>query len=790
MAVSLPDCSKNVSKVVLWCDKCSIDGHQSKMGILTSIAIGGRTAGNSIVILADQPQVHNAVQKPSNQSDMETHGRRMLAGCGSLSVGGSQYTFDNCVQVLSTPSNPYTLYYTIVPSGSGALFQGGMQIQGATGWAGFAFTTTGMMMGSNAVIVYPDASSSTGATADGYQLNSYLPSAVTAAKGSFPLQSVSAAKASDGTLTAAFSVQLSTPASQLSGVSMPYLHVTNGDMLGPGQLGNHFSANAMFGADQLTLQVSAATPAPAKPSPSPSPSPSPAASVPVGKSPSPINPTPVPTTSPVPPPTSPAPSVPVGASPIPAASSIPSLSPAGINPGLVLTPTTGSSPALNFPPAPAIQYPPAPVASINPGSPSSGNGTSACGLTVGGQKQYFRACGNIGNIGTNFKLFWSIDPDPTDASYSILSMGVSATSSGYISVGFPTTPGLMTGASAAILQICPTCSSQAEFKEYYLANRFSSGVIPDSRMGMSNFTASSNSGSLAGSFKVKIPGATSAAGRRRNLLASINSFPLIYASGDVSAGILLLHRTSGANAVDLTTGAPGAPPAAAGSGTLTTVNTMYNNTIKWVHVILTVIGWGILIPIGILSARYFKLHTASAWFQVHRAVQTFAFLCAIAGFVLGFYTPKSYSWDTTLYPVHRNLGIAATVLGSIQMISLVSRPKPDHPYRPYWYLWHAWVGRSAALIAIANIYYALLNMNILSAWAWISYTAVLGTVVYTAIVMEIINWRCRRNWSVADSPRRDSPNGSEYSGKGRQFISASSSTKEFNPASSQQFVVE
>lgn len=738
MAIRLPECTEKVSKVILWCEKCSIDGHHSKLGILTSTDIEGESTsgGNTIVILADQPQTQHATQSPNNQSSMEAQGRRMLAGCGPLSVGSSQYTFDNCVQVLSTPSNPFTFYYTIIPSGNGALFKGGMQIKAATGWAGFAFTSTGMMIGSDAVIVYPDSSSSTGATADGYKLNSYVPSTVTAAKGTFPLKSVSAAKASDGTLTAAFSLQLSTPASQLSGASMPYLHVTNGDMLGPGQLGNHFSANAMFGADQITLQVSGLTPG----APTPSSSPAPGAG-------------------------SPGPS------------------PGGSNPGLNLTPTTGSSPALNLPPAPVIQYPPAPVASIKPGSPSGGNASTACGLAVNGQTQYFRACGNIGNIGSNFKLYWSIDSDPTDASSSILSMGLSATSSGYISVGFPTTPGLMTGASAAILQVCPSCSSKAMIKEYYLANRFSSGVIPDSRMGMNSFLASSNSGTLAGSFKVKVPGATTAAGRRRNLLASLNSYPFIYAAGDVSSGILLLHRTSGANSVDLTTGAPGAPPAAFGS--LTAVSTTYNVTIKWAHVILMVLGWGILIPVGILSARYFQLHSASAWFHVHRAVQTFAFLCVIAGFVLGFFTPKSYSWDTTVYPLHRDLGIAATVLGTVQMISLIARPKPDHPYRPYWFLWHAWVGRSAAVLAIANIYYALLNMNILSTWAWIAYTTVLGTVVYTAFMMEIINWRCRRRWSVADSPRRDSPNGSDYSGKGRQFISASSSTKEFNPASSQ-----
>ena len=60
-------------------------------------------------------------------------------------------------------------------------------------------------------------------------------------------------------------------------------------------------------------------------------------------------------------------------------------------------------------------------------------------------------------------------------------------------------------------------------------------------------------------------------------------------------------------------------------------------------------------------------------------------------------------WDTE-YTVHRNLGLAATVLGLTQPTALVLRPKKGAPLRQAWEYWHHWVGRVAAVLAIANIY--------------------------------------------------------------------------------------
>jgi hypothetical protein len=46
----------------------------------------------------------------------------------------------------------------------------------------------------------------------------------------------------------------------------------------------------------------------------------------------------------------------------------------------------------------------------------------------------------------------------------------------------------------------------------------------------------------------------------------------------------------------------------------------------------------------------------------------------------------------------------------------------------------------AALVAIANIYYGILHMWDLGAWAWASYTAVLACIVAVSVVKDGSDW--------------------------------------------------
>ena len=48
--------------------------------------------------------------------------------------------------------------------------------------------------------------------------------------------------------------------------------------------------------------------------------------------------------------------------------------------------------------------------------------------------------------------------------------------------------------------------------------------------------------------------------------------------------------------------------------------------------------------------------------------------------------------------VHRNLGVACTVLAATQFSALILRPNPGTKYRFAWALWHSWAGRAVSAV--------------------------------------------------------------------------------------------
>ena len=49
------------------------------------------------------------------------------------------------------------------------------------------------------------------------------------------------------------------------------------------------------------------------------------------------------------------------------------------------------------------------------------------------------------------------------------------------------------------------------------------------------------------------------------------------------------------------------------------------------HAILNTVGWGILLPLGVIAARYLKPFTDPAWFYVHVLVQSIGYILGVVG---------------------------------------------------------------------------------------------------------------------------------------------------------------
>jgi len=140
-----------------------------------------------------------------------------------------------------------------------------------------------------------------------------------------------------------------------------------------------------------------------------------------------------------------------------------------------------------------------------------------------------------------------------------------------------------------------------------------------------------------------------------------------------------------------------------------------------------VTGWGVMIPLGILSARFYKRYDPQ-WFLFHRWNNAIAYLLTIAGFII------AHFMVTTQYRAvgHATLGVIVTFFGLIQIIIAQDpcRPhknadKTSGPKRRRWELQHWYIGRLTVIIAFITIslgmYQLNVNIGVYIAWAvWLA----------------------------------------------------------------------
>ncbi|KVH94161.1 Carbohydrate-binding domain family 9-like protein [Cynara cardunculus var. scolymus] len=167
------------------------------------------------------------------------------------------------------------------------------------------------------------------------------------------------------------------------------------------------------------------------------------------------------------------------------------------------------------------------------------------------------------------------------------------------------------------------------------------------------------------------------------------------------------------------------------SGEGSRIKAPYSN-LKRAHGILNMIGWGILLPVGVMVARYFK-HLDPLWFYVHTSVQSLGFILGLSGVIAGLVLDGRL--DASVGK-HKGLGITILVLGCLQVLAFMARPSIDAKTRKYWNWYHYIVGRLIITFAIVNIFYGIHLAKAGSSWN-AGYGVVLGIFVITVLVLEI-----------------------------------------------------
>ncbi|KAJ0255647.1 Cytochrome b561 and DOMON domain-containing protein [Hirschfeldia incana] len=282
---------------------------------------------------------------------------------------------------------------------------------------------------------------------------------------------------------------------------------------------------------------------------------------------------------------------------------------------------------------------------------------------------------------------------------------------GWVGVGF-SKDGRMVGSSAMVGWI--TKKGHAKIKQYYLQGTERDRVVPD--QGVLQLEKVPPVVALHGAmiylafqvkFTVKVP-------RRAVILAFSSAYPS-------KLGRLSKHDDKTTVIVDFSKG-----------NGVTSIETTAS-TEKTKHGVIAIIGWGFLLPLGAILARYLR-HRDPLWYYLHICIQFTGFIFGLAAVILGV---RLYSWIQPDIHAHRGIGIFLLVLSILQVLAFFVRPHKETKMRRHWNRYHHWIGRISLFFGAVNIVLGICMADSGEEGWKIGYGLVLSVTLLAFLVLEI-----------------------------------------------------
>ncbi|CAL1408196.1 unnamed protein product [Linum trigynum] len=131
-----------------------------------------------------------------------------------------------------------------------------------------------------------------------------------------------------------------------------------------------------------------------------------------------------------------------------------------------------------------------------------------------------------------------------------------------------------------------------------------------------------------------------------------------------------------------------------------------------VHGFMMFLAWGILLPGGILAARYLKQVKGDGWYRIHVYLQ----YSGLAIVLLGFLFAVAELHGLYVSSLHVKVGLTAISLACAQPVNALMRPKrPGNGdvtrKRLMWEYFHAIVGRSAIIFGIIAVFTGMQHLG-------------------------------------------------------------------------------
>ncbi|CAN0884787.1 Cytochrome b561 and DOMON domain-containing protein At3g61750 [Linum grandiflorum] len=162
--------------------------------------------------------------------------------------------------------------------------------------------------------------------------------------------------------------------------------------------------------------------------------------------------------------------------------------------------------------------------------------------------------------------------------------------------------------------------------------------------------------------------------------------------------------------------------------------------VKRNHGVLATLGWGVVLPVGAIVARYLR-HNDPLWFYLHAFIQFVGFIFGLAAIVLG---QQLYYKTNANVPAHRAIGIFVLTLAILQILAFFVRPNKDSKIRKYWNWYHSWSGRAALFFAAVNVVLGIHVGHAGTTWK-VMYGLILAAILLAVISLETLGWLRRRS---------------------------------------------
>uniref|UniRef100_A0A2N9J5F5 Cytochrome b561 and DOMON domain-containing protein n=2 Tax=Fagus sylvatica TaxID=28930 RepID=A0A2N9J5F5_FAGSY len=207
----------------------------------------------------------------------------------------------------------------------------------------------------------------------------------------------------------------------------------------------------------------------------------------------------------------------------------------------------------------------------------------------------------------------------------------------------------------------------------------------------------------------------------------------VWQEGPISGNLPSIHGLSGDNVMSFGT-------VDFLSGKIETIKGGKGMVLKNVHGVLCAVSWGIMMPIGVMIARYMKLLNGAdpAWFYIHVTCQSLGYLVGIIGWGTGMYLGAQSSGIQ--YKGHRCIGITVFCLATTQvLVGMLLRPKKDHKYRIFWNIFHYCIGYGTIILSIWNVFKGIGILEPGKKWKE-GYMSFIIALACLALIFEAIKW--------------------------------------------------